>query len=390
MTAPRDFRLLVGAVGLSALGDWLALVPLALHIEATTGSGLAVAALFIALWLPAVALAGVAGPLVDRLETTRLLALVSLAQAVVAVALPFTDGLAPVLGLVALLGAGAALAQPAEFALVPAVAGEARLAEANGRVETARYLGFTAGPLLGGLLAAGGGTTIALLVNAASFAAVAAAACALRVRRRPRGGAAEHARGGLALLAQDRVLALVVSVVVVSLAVMAGSITAELFFATDVLEVGETGYGVLVAAWTVGMVGGAVAVAPRIRAGALVLGALVATAVQGAGLALSTVWLAFPVALAFYVVGGLGHGAKNVLIRTLIHEAVPDRLRGRAFAAYNGLRNGAELVGLATGGLLVTALGPRHALLLAGAIPVVVALAGLSVLLTPKLEEELA
>src|SRR5919198_3873679 len=40
----RDLRLLAGAVGLSALGDWLGLVALALHVEAATGSSVALAA----------------------------------------------------------------------------------------------------------------------------------------------------------------------------------------------------------------------------------------------------------------------------------------------------------------------------------------------------------
>ena len=60
-----------------------------------------------------------------------------------------------------------AVAMPAEFALLPLVAGERGIARANGRVEFARYAGFILGPALGGLLAAAGGTTGALLANAA-------------------------------------------------------------------------------------------------------------------------------------------------------------------------------------------------------------------------------
>ena len=105
-------------------------------------------------------------------------------------------GLAATLALTALLGVGVALAQPAEFALVPAVAGRGGVAAANGRIEAARYLGFTLGPVLGGLLAAAGGTRIALLVNAASFLAVALAAQALRARREPSGATARETRTG--------------------------------------------------------------------------------------------------------------------------------------------------------------------------------------------------
>jgi hypothetical protein len=67
-----------------------------------------------------------------------------------------------------------------------------------------------------------------------------------------------------------------------------------------------------------------------------------------------------------------------VLARALIQQRVPSRLHGRAFAAYNGLRNGAELVALAVGGLLVAAIGGRVTLALAGGLPMLVALAGLA------------
>jgi hypothetical protein len=93
----RDFRLLAGSVGVSALGDWLAAVALILMIEEMTDSGIAVSALLICLWTPSVVLAGHVGLLVDRVETTRLLAFVSLGQAAAATALAFTGSLVPVL-----------------------------------------------------------------------------------------------------------------------------------------------------------------------------------------------------------------------------------------------------------------------------------------------------
>src|SRR5690349_14150725 len=125
----RDVRLVVAAVGVSAFGDFLLWVPLALHIERVTGSPIAVSAFFLALFGPMVVLGGVAGRLVDRFENAHLLRYVSLAQALAAGALALSTGsLAAILGLTALVGIGAAIAQPAEFALVPAAAREQRLA----------------------------------------------------------------------------------------------------------------------------------------------------------------------------------------------------------------------------------------------------------------------
>jgi MFS family permease len=383
-----DVRLIVGAVGISALGDFLLWVPLTLHLQEMTDSGLAVAALFVALWAPVVVLAPVAGLVVDRLEARGVLLVASLAQVAIAASLALAlDSVAAILTLAALLGVGFAFAQPAEFALVPEIGGRERLTDINGYVESARYAGMTAGPLIGGVLAGLGGTDVAMYVNAGSFAAVALAALRMKARRHPHapveGAEPDRARDGVVFLLRDHTLRLVIGIVFVSLLFMTASATAEVFFLKEDLQVSDAVYGLLFGAWMVGMVVGALVVARRVPASGLALGVLVAVAVQGAGLGLPTAWLAVGFGGAMWFVGGLGHGTKNVLARTLIQERVPDRLHGRAFAAYNGLRNGAELFALAGGGLLVAVIGGRATLALAGAIPVVAALVGLGLYRRP-------
>jgi MFS family permease len=197
-----DVRLIVGAVGISALGDFLLWIPLTLHIQEMTDSGLAVAALFVALWAPVVVLAPVAGLVVDRVEAREVLLVTSLFQVAIAAGLAFAlDSVAAILILAALLGVGFAFAQPAEFALVPEIGGRERLTDINGYVESARYAGMTAGPLIGGVLAGLGGAEVAMFVNAGSFAVVAAAALLLRARRHPQPAAAgaepDRARDGV-------------------------------------------------------------------------------------------------------------------------------------------------------------------------------------------------
>src|SRR3954452_14278470 len=178
--AMRDRSLLVSSVGISALGDMLLGIPLALHVQALTGSALAVSAFLVALWGPSVVMGRLAGRAVDRWENTRLLAGVSLLQAAVACALLAVGSLPAILGLTALLGAGAAVGQTAEFALIPAVAGSAeRVARTNGHVEAGRSLRMAPRPALGGLLAGAGLLDVAIAVDAASFAYVAAVAVSL-------------------------------------------------------------------------------------------------------------------------------------------------------------------------------------------------------------------
>jgi Na+/melibiose symporter-like transporter len=381
----RDFRLVAGAVSLSALGDWVAIVALGLHVKELTDSGFAVAALWVCLFGPSVLVAGHAGLLVDRIEATRLLAAISAVGAAAASVLAFSDAVAPVLVLTAALGVVFAISQPAEFSLVPPLAGRDRIQEANGHIETARYVGFGAGPLLGGLLFSIGGLELAMLVDAATFAAVALAALALRIRREPAAlgdaGRTPRARDGVAFLFRDRLLALAMSVAFGSLLFMSAVWVAELFFVEDVLGRGDLGYGTMLSIWTVGMAVGAMLLSRRVAAGAVAAAGLIAAAVQGAALALPALWLSFAFFLVCSFVGGVAHGLKNVMFRSLIHVRVPDELHGRAFAAYNGIRNTAELGAFAAGGLLVTAIGARGTLAYAGGLSALAGIIGLLALL---------
>jgi MFS family permease len=381
----RDVQLITGAVGISALGDFLLWIPLTLHLEAMTDSGIAVAALFVALWSPVVILAPAAGLLVDRMESRALLIGASLAQAGVAAGLAFAlDSVAAILVLAALLGVGFAIAQPAEFALVPVIGRGGDLTRLNGYVESSRYVGMTLGPVVGGVLGATGGTDAAMLVNAGSFAAVALAGLLLHARRPPgvpEAGEPDRAREGIVHLFRDRELGLIMWVVFVSLLFMTATATAEVFYLREDLAVSEALYGILFGSWVVGMAIGALLVARHVPASALALGTLIAVGIQSAGIGLPAALLAAWFCGAMWLIGGLAHGAKNVLARTLIQERVPDRVHGRAFAAYNGLRNGAELVAIAAGGVLVTVLGARVTLALAGAVPLVTALIGLGIYL---------
>ena len=161
---------------------------------------------------------------------------------------------------------------------------------------------------------------------------------------------------------------------------ISASLTVEIFYLKDVVGASDTAYALLVCAWMAGMVCGATALARRVPARLVAAAALVALAVQGAGMGVQTAWAILPVAFAGYLVGGLGHGVKNVLLRALLTVRVPEAVHGRAFAAYNAARNTAELGAVGAGGVLVSALGPRAALLLAGLGPILAAAAGLTAL----------
>jgi MFS family permease len=378
----RELRVVAGAIAVSALGDWIAVLALAVRGN-EMWKGFGVSAILIALWSPTVVLAGHVGLLVDRLETRTVAITAALLQCAVVAVLAFATGsIYAILALTLLLGVGAAVGQSAEFALVPLLAGPRSLGKANGVVESARGVGFALGPAAGGALAAGAGTKAALLIDAASFLLIAAALASIPVRRHAARveGAALRARDGLTLLFTDRTLATAMIAGAATLVFMSASIPGDFSYTTDDLHKSALALGLVITVWAVGMIAASNLLAPRVPMHAVALVALLAAAIQGFSKFAAPFWMVYAFMVGCYAVGGLSHGVKNTLFRTLIHEQVAPARHGQAYAAYNGLRNGAELIALAFGGALVAGIGGAGTLWVAGGAAGVAGLAGALVL----------
>src|SRR5918996_1465184 len=312
----RDFLLIFGAFALSALGDYVALITLTLRVQETTGSGWAVAAL---------------------------------------------------------LGVGLAVTQPALFALLPRAVGEDRTTQANAFLEVARWGGAAAGPVLAAVLSQAFGAGSTLLANAGTFVAVAVLVSMLRVRRRPEpqpeGAPAPRgqAREGLVFIAREPLLRLVVPMVGLMVVFAAADNVAEVFFAKDVLSAGDTGYGVLVTTWTIGMVMGSTAAGRFLTPAQLAPAVVILPIIGGAAVVVAATGAIYPLAVAMFLVGGFANGVELVGMRSLLHRRVPDRLRGRAFSLYFGMVQAAQIVALGVSGGLVEAAGARMTMVIAGA-----------------------
>jgi Major Facilitator Superfamily len=390
MTRQRDLRIVAGAIAVSAIGDWVAMIALGLRANQMWEGG-GVAVFLICLWSPLALLAGHVGVLVDRVET-RALAIWSAAfQAVVAVALAFAGSLAEILPLAVLLGVGVAVSGAAEFALIPLIAGSREIGRANGFVESMRGIGFVAGPAIGGLVAGGAGTRYAMLADACTFLLIGAVLATLPVRRRAvaEHGASPRARDGLTVLFSDRILAIGLGAGAVTLVFMSASIPADFSYAKNVLGVGDFAFGCVLTAWAVGMVVAANVIPRRIPVAAVASVTLVAAVLQGLAKFAAPFWLSYPFMVVCWSVGGMGHGVKNTGFRTLIHTRVAPERHGRAFAAFNGMRNTAELVALAGGGALVATLGGRGTLWIAGGISALAAVVGIAALSPSRAKAEL-
>ena len=386
-----DFRLLALSNGLSALGDELALVALTIKVfELSDGSGISVAAVLLAGILPLVLFAPLAGLIVDRTETTGTLALASAAQALIAVGLAFAEPVWLVVALSFLLGSAASIASPAVFAIVPTAVDKEDLTEANANMETVRYIGMVAGPLvaggLAGALGADRGTRAALLLDAITFLVITSAAASLKVRRLPEPVPAEgrtkgEARQGFDFIRHDRVLLIGVAVVATTVLFATMDNVAEVFFANDpeLLNAGNWGYGALAAAWLLGMVVGAGVIARRLHQEQLARAVLLASITGGAAVATAAFLPNIVLALAMFAVGGVANGVASVSMRSLIHHRVPDQLRGRVFAAYFGVAFAGQLAATALGGVLISVLpSSRDVLLVSGVGGTLVGLIGMA------------
>jgi MFS family permease len=71
-------------------------------------------------------------------------------------------------------------------------------------------------------------------------------------------------------------------------------------------------------------------------------------------------------AVAAYGSGGLASGLETVATRSYLNHRAPEAVAGRVFALYSGVLFGAASVGMAVAAGVLTLLGARDVLLLAG------------------------
>jgi MFS family permease len=363
---------------LISAGDGLAMVALASRVYQTSHASWAVASVFLAVTVPITALAPAAGLLLDRLSPRPVLVAAAAAQTLVALALTRLTGTGAILGLSLGFGLCAALLQPGLGTIVPQLAGRTGVTRANGYLQAATWGGFTVGPLLAGVLTAAGGTSLALGAVAVVYGLGAIGLRALPLARRPAGPAGGPAAGdtqagsvrrqlsaGLRFLRADRVAGLLVLVVAVMVAFGNMASVAEVAFAEGVLKAGASGYSVLVAAWTAGMLGGTLA-GGLVRRRHLAMATLAGTIIAGIGVALASGAITLWQAAACYGIGGLANGVEVVATRSFLNHRVPADISGRVFALYSGVLFGAASVGMAAAGGLLAPLNPRVVLVIAG------------------------
>ena len=368
-----SFGYLFLATAGSSVGTYLAAIALTVDVYDDTQSGIWVAALLIADFLPIVLIGLLLGPLVDRLSRRWLMIVSDLARFGVFAALPFVDSAEAVIGLAAISGIATGFFLPAVYAGLPNLVPDEDLTNANSLLQTVETLAWMIGPIVGGLLLTAWGTSVPYTVNAVTFLVSAGL-----VARIPRGSLQSEeslTRGhwrdvadGLKLVVTARSLRTVLVVWNVVL-IGAGAVNvAEVVFAKDTLDAGNLGFGAIIAASGVGLALGSFLAPTALGKVGLrrhYVGSIALMGFGWGGAALSgTIWLVVP----FVIGGAAGNGAAIICNRLLVQRGAPDRYRGRALATIMSSNYAVLGLAMAAAGVLTDVYGARAIWIAAGSI----------------------
>lgn len=377
------FRRLWAASTISNLGDGVAITAMPLLAASLTRDPFLVALLGFAQMAPWLLFSLVAGALVDRLDRRQVMWRTDLFRAAVISAvglLVAVDWLTlPILFVAAfVLGTAETLFDNASQAILPSIVERGDLPKANGRLFGAQVATneFT-GPPLGGLLFATAAATPFLFDGGTFLAAavlVATIPGAFKPARRPDqvdrpllGGIRTDVAEGLRWLWGHRLLRTLALVLGgVNLFEYAG-FSVMVLFAQDVLDLGDTGYGLLLTCFAVGSVIGSVVserVVARVGPGVTLFGGL---AVVGIG------QMVVGLATSAWQVGAVNVGIGfatvlwNVITVSLRQSIIPDEILGRVNSTYRFIGWGAMPIGALLGGALADTFGLRAPFIVGGA-----------------------
>ncbi|WP_330301298.1 MFS transporter [Streptomyces sp. NBC_00503] len=364
----RDVYILAGLRGLSFAGDIVAATAITLLLQANGAGSYAVMALLLAASVPPALLSPVTGKVADRFDSRKLIVTVASLQAVICLAMTQTSSPPLLIALAVLLSSGLAFTHPVFAGLPGSMVGKENVPRAAAISQTTAMAGMVIAPVVAGLLTATFGVRIPLVLDAASFVLVVLGGLAIKTRlhKGRSSGAAASGDQPAYRIRSDRFLR---SVLVISGAVMgAASIINVLivFYVRETFGASEQMYGLVMSAWMVGLVPGALLVRriKRFRHETILIGSFlcIALGILGTGLAPNAWWI-----IPFYVLGGLGNGAQATVTHILLNLRVPDTHRGRAFAALGAVSNTGPAAGYLLGGVVLHFIEPRYAFLAAGA-----------------------
>jgi MFS family permease len=380
-SSKKPLRLILASAAISGIGDGVFVSAFPLLAASLTREPVLIAGVTVALQIPWMTVAFLAGATADRRDRVGMLVTADLARAaivgVLGVVLLLMEPSIWVIYICALcLGSAETFHAAAAQAFLPTVVEPRDLVSANARVaSTGLITNRFAGPPLGAALFAAS-RSMPFLVDAVSFVAAAGLAVPLPRSKpsEPTGSSlgrdiAEGVRFMLGHVVLRRLLALLV----VLNGLYFGAHAVLVLYVYEILRAGNAAYAALLVATAIGAIAGQRIVGPLHRRFGSVVSITVAVWLWTIGLVVLAVATSTAAAAASLAVTGVGTGVWSVVTVSLRQTITPNRLLGRVNMAYRAVAQGVIPLGAAISGIVAARLTVRAPFVMAAAIFVLVA-----------------
>ena len=371
----RNYRLYFFGQGVSLIGTWMAAVaqqwllyPTLTNNKSLLGVASAVNA------VPTIVLLLYAGVIADRTDRRIGILVQQVLYALVTFELFFlvssgTIQVWHVFMATFLTGAVFAFDMPSRQALMIELVDKRHIASAislnTGIFNTARVIG----PTVAGLLIASIGIASAFFINGVSFVAVIVSVLFINIPRYIKIEQSDSVWRQLksgALYVREHQHIWTPLLILFLLSLSTGPLVTFLpVFAKDIFRVGEVGFGLLQAAFGLGAVIGSFGFSKLYQAitdkHRFLAGLLIIISLSMAGFSYAPLFI---LALGAIFLGGWGGATLMTLVRTAVHEHVPNHLRGRLVSYYSLVLIGGTPIGALLGSVGVGTIGIRLTVLL--------------------------
>jgi MFS family permease len=367
------FRRLAATYAVNELGDWMGLIALSVLVYDRTGSVLATTALFMGTGFAPALLAPLLVTRAEQWPPRFALPVLYCGEAVlfgVLALLADNFSLAPVIVLAAIDGALAITTRSLTRAVVASVLEPSDELRAGNAILNIAFTGGAAvGPALAGVIVAGFGVQTALLLDAVSFYAIAwiiLTAGPLPHGEVEPGRMRERLRAGVAYVREKRTLRRLLLALSAVFILFSTVIPVEVVYAKETLGASDSGYGLMLGCWGLGMVLGSVIFA-RLNQASLPRLLFFSALAIGAGYLCLAVAPNLALACAASVVGGAGNGVLWVSSISAVQELTVSGMQARVMSILESISTAMPGVGFALGGAIAAVSSPRVTFLVAGA-----------------------
>jgi MFS family permease len=365
-------RVIAIARAVSIFGDELAVFSLLLREKHNGGGALGIAAIMAAGQLPLIFLSPWAGMLADRVPVRRLTPVVNIIQAVLAAMLAFNGPLILSLGLICLIGVGAAINPAAWNATLPEIIDKEELPRAMSMLQAWYALAGMAGPAAAGILVAKFGYVTPMITNAVTFALLALMPMFLTLpfHARERGS---RTKGdiwvGLQVVRKEPVIR-ALAMLGFSLNLSVGMLTvAELFFTLDNLHASTFIYGLVGSTFAAFTLVAALFNKRRdVSEDKLPMNIIIGAEITGLAIILNGIAWNWVVLFPAMALAGAGVSTVNAYYMALMLQRSPEASRARVLSAVSGVTTAGQMSSLAIGGVLVSIVNPRFVILVIGTV----------------------